>query len=38
MMFPEAGVTIAVAITEQSEFRQANGVMSAVLKAVSSGR
>ncbi len=32
MVFPDAGVTIAIAITEQSEFRQANAVMSAVLQ------
>lgn len=32
MVFPDAGVTIAIAITEQSEFRQANAVMGEVLK------
>lgn len=34
MVFREAGVTIAVAITEQGEFRQANAVMGAVLKVM----
>ena len=33
MVFPEAGVTIAIAITDQGEFRQANAVMAAVLDA-----
>jgi D-alanyl-D-alanine carboxypeptidase len=32
MVFPEAGVTIAVAITDQGEFRQSNPVMAEVLK------
>jgi len=32
MVFPDAGVTIAVAITDQGEFRQSNAVMGAVLK------
>mgnify|MGYP002780414939 FL=1 len=31
MVFPEQGLTIAVAITEQSEFRQATAVLGAVL-------
>lgn len=34
MVFPDAGVTIAVAITDQGEFRQSNAVMGAVLKAL----
>ena len=38
MVFPDAGVTIAVAITEQGEFRQANAVMGAVLKVLAAGR
>jgi D-alanyl-D-alanine carboxypeptidase len=37
MMFPEAGVTIAVAITEQGEFRQSNAVMGEVLKLFAVG-
>lgn len=32
MLFPDAGVTIAVAVTEQSELRNANTVMGEVLK------
>lgn len=31
MVFPEAGVTIAIAVTEQSELRMANAVMERVL-------
>jgi D-alanyl-D-alanine carboxypeptidase len=38
MVFPEAGVTIAVAITDQGEFRQANAVMGAVLKVLGADR
>ncbi|MCU0647065.1 MAG: beta-lactamase family protein [Gemmatimonadaceae bacterium] len=34
MVFPEAGVTIAVAMTEQSELRGVNAVMGAVLERV----
>lgn len=36
--FPDAGVTIAVAITEQGEFRQANAVMGAVLQVLGAAR
>ena len=38
MAFPAAGVTIALAITEQSEFRNANAVMAAVLQLCAAGR
>ncbi len=38
MVFPDAGVTIAVAITDQGEFRQSNAVMGAVLKVVGAER
>ena len=38
MVFPDAGVTIAVAITEQGEFRQSNAVLGAVLKVVGGDR
>lgn len=38
MVFPEAGVTIAVAITDQGEFRQANAVMGAVLELLGASR
>ncbi|MBY0492467.1 MAG: beta-lactamase family protein [Gemmatimonadaceae bacterium] len=38
MVFPDAGVTIAIAITDQGEFRQANAVMGAVLKLVTADR
>ena len=38
MVFPEAGVTIAVAITDQAEFRQATAVMGAVLKLLGASR
>ena len=38
MVFPEAGVTIAVAITDQGEFRQANAVMGSVLKLMGASR
>jgi hypothetical protein len=34
MVFPDAGVTIAVAMTEQSELRGVNAVMGAVLELV----
>lgn len=32
MVFPEAGVTIAIAVTDQGELRLASGIMSAVLQ------
>jgi hypothetical protein len=38
MVFPDAGVTIAVAITDQGEFRQSNAVMGAVLKVLGAAR
>jgi D-alanyl-D-alanine carboxypeptidase len=38
MVFPDAGVTIAVAITDQGEFRQSNAVMGAVLQSLGGGR
>jgi D-alanyl-D-alanine carboxypeptidase len=38
MVFPEAGVTIAIAITDQAESRQANAIMAAVLGALGVGR
>ncbi|MDX2260101.1 MAG: serine hydrolase domain-containing protein [Gemmatimonadales bacterium] len=38
MVFPDAGVTIAVAITDQGEFRQSNAVMGAVLKVLGAER
>ena len=38
MSFADAGVTIAVAITDQAEARQANAVMGAVLKIVGASR
>ena len=38
MVFPDAGLTIAVAITDQGEFRQANAVMGEVLKLLGAGR
>ncbi|GAB1343169.1 serine hydrolase domain-containing protein [Gemmatimonas sp.] len=38
MVFPDAGVTIAVAITDQGESRQANAVMGAVLKVLAVAR
>jgi D-alanyl-D-alanine carboxypeptidase len=38
MVFPEAGVTVAVAITDQGEFRQSNAVMGEVLKIFVLGR
>lgn len=38
MFFPDAGVTIAVAITDQVEFRQANAVMGQVLKLMAGTR
>jgi hypothetical protein len=38
MVFPDAGVTIAVSITDQGEFRQSNAVMGAVLKLLGAGR
>ncbi len=38
MVFPEAGVTIAIAITDQGEFRQSNAVMGAVLKVLAADR
>ncbi|WP_353267857.1 serine hydrolase [Gemmatimonas sp.] len=38
MVFPDAGVTIAVAITDQGEFRQSNAVMGAVLKLFGAAR
>jgi D-alanyl-D-alanine carboxypeptidase len=38
MAFPDAGVTIAVAITEQGEFRQSNAVMGAVLSVFGAAR
>lgn len=38
MVFPDAGVTIAIAITDQGEFRQSNAVMAAVLKLLGAGR
>ena len=38
MVFPEAGITIAVATTDQSESRQNNAVMGAVLKLLGAGR
>jgi CubicO group peptidase (beta-lactamase class C family) len=38
MVFSEAGLTIAVAITDQGEFRQSSAVMGAVLKVMGAGR
>lgn len=38
MVFPEAGITIAVAATDQGESRQNNAVMSAVLALFGQGR
>jgi D-alanyl-D-alanine carboxypeptidase len=38
MAFPEAGVTIAIAITDQGEYRQANAVIGEVLKLFAGGR
>lgn len=38
MVFPDAGVTIAIAITDQGEFRQSNAVMGAVLKLLGADR
>jgi D-alanyl-D-alanine carboxypeptidase len=38
MVFPGAGVTIAIAVTDQGEFRQSNAVMAAVLKLLGAGR
>jgi CubicO group peptidase (beta-lactamase class C family) len=34
MVFPDAGVTIAIAVTDQGELRLANGIISAVLQMV----
>jgi D-alanyl-D-alanine carboxypeptidase len=38
MVFPDAGVTIAIAVTEQSELRMANAVMGSVLALLGAGR
>jgi D-alanyl-D-alanine carboxypeptidase len=38
MVFPDAGVTIAIAVTEQSELRVANAIMGAVLELFGAGR
>jgi D-alanyl-D-alanine carboxypeptidase len=38
MVFPDAGVTIAIAVTEQSELRAANAIMGAVLELFGAGR
>ncbi len=38
MVFPEAGVTIAIAVTDQGELRLANGIMTAVLKMLGAGQ
>jgi D-alanyl-D-alanine carboxypeptidase len=38
MVFPDAGVTIAIAVTDQGELRLANGIMSAVLQMVGAPR
>lgn len=38
MVFPDAGITIAVATTDQSESRQNNAVMGAVLAVFGAGR
>ncbi len=38
MVFPESGVTIAVAITDQGESRQTNAVMGAVLRLFGASR
>jgi hypothetical protein len=37
MVFPDAGVTVAVAITDQAESRQITPVMSAVLRLFGAG-
>jgi hypothetical protein len=37
-MFPDAGVTIAIAVTEQGELRVANAIMGAVLELFGAGR
>lgn len=38
MAFPDAGITIAIAVTEQSELRGANAIMGAVLAMFGAGR
>jgi len=38
MVFPDPGITIALAVTEQSELRIANAVMSTVLALFGAGR
>jgi D-alanyl-D-alanine carboxypeptidase len=38
MVFPDAGLTIAIAVTEQSELRMANAVMGSVLALFGAGR
>jgi len=38
MVFPDPGITIALAVTEQSELRTANAVMSTVLALFGAGR
>ena len=38
MVFPEVGITIAVATTDQNESRQNNAVMAAVLQRLGAGR
>jgi len=38
MVFPDPGITIAIAVTEQSELRIANAVMSTVLALFGAGR
>lgn len=38
MVFPDAGITIAIAVTEQSELRMSNAVMGSVLALVGAGR
>jgi D-alanyl-D-alanine carboxypeptidase len=38
MVFPEVGITIAVAVTDQNESRQTNAVMADVLRLLGAGR
>jgi len=38
MAFPDAGITIAIAVTDQGEFRQGNAIMGAVLALFGAGR
>lgn len=38
MVFPDPGITIAISVTEQSELRLSNAIMSAVLALLGVGR